>query len=161
MSAISAGKKPAPEVIDRLILPLVEKAGPRWQSTLDEVLGLAEIGERVGFSGGVRAVGTRLAAVDSRIEAAGLFAGSYVPRRTLEEARQVTIPLHVLLQWDDEGNDRGMALEFFDAFGSQEKSLYVNIGGHTGVRHFPGDDARRCFVRHLASVVGGEGSGSA
>jgi hypothetical protein len=80
MSAISAGEKPAPEVIDRLILPLVEKAGPRWQNTLDEVLGLAEIGERGGFSGGVIAVGTRLVAVDSRIEAASLFAGSYVPQ---------------------------------------------------------------------------------
>jgi hypothetical protein len=160
MSAISAGEKPASDVIDRLILPLVEKAVPEWQTTLDEVLGLPEIGERVGFSGGVIAVGTRLAAVDSRIAAASLFAGSYVPRTTLEEARQVTIPLHVLLQWDDEGNDRGMALELFDAFGSKEKTLYANMGGHTGVPHFAGEDAGRFFVRHLGSVADGEGTSS-
>ena len=57
-----------------------------------------------------------------------------------EEARQVTIPLQVLLQWDDEGNDRQMALDLFDAFGSKEKTLHANMGGHTGVPQFEGDD---------------------
>ena len=152
--AISAGEHPTENVIDRLILPLVDKAVPEWQTTLDELLGLPEIGERVGFSGGVIAIGTRLAAIDSRIAAAGLFAGIYVPRTTMEEARQVTIPLHVLLQWDDEGNDRGMALDLFDAFGSTEKTLYANMGGHTGVPQFAGEDAARFFARHLGSVVG-------
>jgi len=152
--AISAGEQPANDVIDRLILPLVDKAVPELQTTLDEILGLPEIGERVGFSGGVIAIGVRLAAIDPRILAAGLFAGSYVPRRTMEEARQVTIPLHVLLQWDDEGNDRGMALDLFDAFGSTEKTLNANMGGHTGVPHFAGDDAERFFARHLGIPVG-------
>jgi hypothetical protein len=153
VSAIAAGERPGEDVIDRLVLPLVEKAVPEWQTTLDEVLGLPEIGGRVGFSGGVIAIGTRLAAVDSRIAAAGLFAGSYIPRTTVEEARQVTIPLHVLLQWDDEGNDRGMALDLFDAFGSKEKTLYANMGGHTGVPHFAGEDAVRFFTRHLGAAV--------
>lgn len=152
--AISGGQPPADEVIDRLILPLVERAVPEWQTTLDEVLGLPEIGERVGFSGGVIAIGTRLAAMDSRIAAAGLFAGSYVPTTTMEEARRVTIPLHVLLQWDDEGNDRQMALDLFDAFGSAEKTLYANMGGHTGVPQFAGEDAARFFARHLGAVDG-------
>jgi hypothetical protein len=40
---------------------------------------------------------------------AGLFAGSFVPAATFDEARQLTIPLHVLLQWDDKGNDRQFA----------------------------------------------------
>ncbi|MFP3467407.1 alpha/beta hydrolase [Leifsonia sp. SIMBA_070] len=150
--AISAGERPSDDVIDRLILPLVEKAVPEWQATLDEVLGLPEIGEQVGFSGGVIAIGVRLAAIDPRIAAAGLFAGSYVPRATLEEARRVSIPLHVLLQWDDDGNDRGMALDLFDAFGSTEKSLYANMGGHTGVPHFAGDEASRFFARHLGAA---------
>lgn len=151
--ALSAGERPTEDVIDRLILPLVDRAVPEWQTTLDEVLGLPGIGERVGFSGGVIAIGTRLAAIDSRIAAAGLFAGSYVPRTTMEEARQVTIPLHVLLQWDDEGNDRGMALDLFDAFASTEKTLQANMGGHTGVPPFASEDATRFFARHLGSVV--------
>jgi hypothetical protein len=151
--AISAGEQPAEDVIDRLILPLVDKAVPEWQTTLDEVLRLPEIGGRVGFSGGVIAIGVRLAAIDPRIAAAGLFAGSYVPRTTIQEARRVTIPLHVLLQWDDEGNDRGMALALFDAFASAEKTLYANMGGHTGVPEFAGEDAARFFARHLGAAV--------
>lgn len=154
LRAISAGEQPRPDVVDRLILPLVDQAVPEWQTALDEVLDLPEISDRVGYSGGVIAIGVRLAAIDSRIAAAGLFAGSYVPRTTMEEARRVTIPLHVLLQWDDEGNDRRMALELFEAFASPEKTLYANMGGHTGVPQFAGEDAARFFARHLGSVAG-------
>ena len=66
-----------------------------------------------------------------------------------DEARRITIPLHVLLQWDDESNDRQMALDVFDAFGSREKTLQANMGGHTGVPSFAGEDAARFFARHL------------
>lgn len=152
MRAITAGEKPSADVIDRLILPLVDRAVPEWQLTLDELLELPDIGDRVAFSGGVIAIGTRLAAIDSRIVAAGLFAGSFVPRSTMAEARRVTVPLHVLLQWDDEGNDRQMALDLFDAFGSTEKTLYANMGGHTGVPPFAGEDAARFFARHLGGA---------
>lgn len=148
-AAIASGDKPSGDVIDALILPLVDRSVDEWQAALDELLLLPEIDERVGFSGGVIAIAVRFAAIDSRISAAGLFAGSYVPRSTVEEARRITIPLHVLLQWDDEGNDRGAALELFDAFGSQEKTLHVNMGGHTGVAEFAGEDAARFFARHL------------
>ncbi|WP_416900468.1 hypothetical protein [Micromonospora echinospora] len=94
-------------------------------------------------------VGIRLAVVEPRITAAVFFAGSLVPRTMFEEARQVTIPLHVLLQWDDEGNDRQAALDLFDAFGSREKTLHANMGGHTGVPQFAGQDATAFFARHL------------
>ena len=110
---------------------------------------LPEIGGPVGFSGGVTAVGIRLALVDPRIAALGLFAGTFVPRAMLDDARRLTTPLHVLLQWDDRGNDRQRALDLFDAFGSAEKTLQANTGGHTGVPSFAGDDAARFFSRHL------------
>jgi hypothetical protein len=97
----------------------------------------------------VFAIGIRLALVEPRIAAAGLFAGTFVPRAMFDEARRITIPLHVLLQWDDEANDREAALELFDAFGSREKTLQANMGGHTGVPSHAGDDAGRFFVRHL------------
>jgi hypothetical protein len=61
----------------------------------------------------------------------------------------VTIPLLVLLQWDDEGNDRQVALDLFDAFGSTEKALHANMGGHTGVPWYEGDAGTRFFTRHL------------
>jgi hypothetical protein len=141
--------KPIDEIVDALVLPLVEKAVPEWQATLDALLSLPEIGGPVGCEGGVIAIGIRLAVVEPRIAAALLFAGSFVPAAMFEEARQVTIPLHVLLQWDDEGNDRQAALDLFDAFGSKEKTLHANMGGHTGVPQFEGDDGNRFFARHL------------
>ncbi|MEV0225145.1 alpha/beta hydrolase [Streptomyces sp. NPDC050704] len=147
--AMEAGEPVSDEIIDALILPLVDKAVPEWQAALDALLALPEIGGPVMYSGGVISIGTRLAVVEPRISAAVLFAGSFVPRAMFEEARQVTIPLHVLLQWDDEGNDRQAALDLFDAFGSKEKSLHANMGGHTGVPQFAGEDAAQFFTRHL------------
>ncbi|MFD0690090.1 alpha/beta hydrolase [Actinomadura fibrosa] len=146
---LEAGEPVSEDIIDRLVLPLVEKAVPEWRTTLDALLALPEIGGPVGFSGGVIAIGVRLAVVEPRISAAVLFAGSFVPRATFEEARQVTIPLHVLLQWDDEGNDRQAALDLFDAFGSKEKALNANMGGHTGVPEYAGDAAAQFLARHL------------
>jgi dienelactone hydrolase len=148
--ALEAGGPVDGEIVDRLILPLVDKAVPEWQVTLDALLLLPEIGGPVGYSGGVISIGIRLAVVEPRISAAVLFAGSFVPRIMFEEARQVTIPLHVLLQWDDEGNDRQAALDLFDAFSSKEKTLNANMGGHTGTPQFAGDAAARFLARHLS-----------
>ena len=147
--AIGAGGPVDDGIVERLILLLVEQAVPEWRATLDALLALPEINGPVGYSGGVMAIGIRLAVVEPRIVAAGLFAGSYVPRSMIEEARQITIPLHVLLQWDDEGNDRQLALELFDAFGSKEKALNANMGGHTGVPQSAGEAGARFFTRHL------------
>ncbi|WP_217548084.1 alpha/beta hydrolase [Streptomyces sp. GbtcB6] len=147
--AMEAGEPVSDEIVDALVLPLVDKAVPEWQAALDALLALPEIGGPVGYSGGVISIGVRLAAVEPRISAAVLFAGSFVPRALFEEARQVTIPLHVLLQWDDEGNNRQAALDLFDAFGSKEKSLHAHLGGHTGVPQFAGDAAAQFFTRHL------------
>lgn len=147
--ALSAGQPVPDDVVDRLVLPLVDQAVPEWQAALDALLEVPELTGPVGFSGGVISIGVRLASVDDRVAAAVFFAGSYVPRSILEQARGITIPLYMLLQWDDEGNDRQMALDLFDAFGSSEKTLTANLGGHTGVPRHAGEDANRFFVRHL------------
>ncbi|WP_328557686.1 alpha/beta hydrolase [Streptomyces sp. NBC_00358] len=147
--ALQAGKPVSDEIVDALVLPLVDKAVPEWQTALDALLSLPEIGGPVAFEGGVISIGIRLALVEPRIAVAGFFAGSLVPAAIVEEARQVTIPLRVLLQWDDEGNDRQAALDLFDAFGSKEKSLHANLGGHTGVPRSEMEDGARFFARHL------------
>jgi hypothetical protein len=147
--ALAAGEPVDDEIVDRLVLPLVEQAVPEWRAALDALLALPGIGGPVGYAGGVIAIGVRLAVVEPRIVAALLFAGSFVPRAVFEEARQVGIPLLVLLQWDDEGNDRQRALELFDAFGTREKTLHANMGGHTGVPQFEGEAGNRFFARHL------------
>jgi hypothetical protein len=146
--AMKAGE-PVGGIVDALILPLVDEAVPEWRTTLDALLSLSEISGPVGYEGGVIAIGIRLAVVEPRIRAANLFAGSFLPSASFEEARQVAIPLQVLLQWDDEGNDRRAALDLFDAFGSSEKTLHANLGGHTGVPAFEIDAGARFFSRHL------------
>ncbi|MEU9056750.1 alpha/beta hydrolase [Streptomyces sp. NPDC048384] len=145
--AMQAGE-PVDEVFESLVGPLVEMAVPEWRTTLDALLSLPEIGGPVGYSGWT-AVGIRLAVVEPRIAAAGFFAGGYVPRAQRDEARQVTIPLLFLLQWDDEGNPRQRALDLFEAFGTKEKTLHANMGGHTGTPWFEVDDGNRFFGRHL------------
>jgi dienelactone hydrolase len=147
--ALRAGERVGDEIVDRLVLPLVDQAVPEWQTTVDALLALPEIEGPVGYSGGVTSLGIRLAVVEPRISAAVLFAGSFIPRTIVEQARQVTVPLLVLLQWDDEGNDRQSALDAFDALGSKEKTLHANMGGHAGVPQFEGDDVARFFARHL------------
>ncbi|MEV5604747.1 alpha/beta hydrolase [Streptomyces sp. NPDC052299] len=147
--ALQAGEPVTDEIIDAVVLPLVDQAVPELRAAMDAILALPEVTGPVGYSGGVISIGVRLAAVDPRIEAAALFAGSFIPRTTYDEARRLTIPLHVLLQWDDEGNDRQAALDLFDAFGSKEKSLHANMGGHTGVPAHAGAAAAHFFTRHL------------
>lgn len=147
--ALQSGEPVDDDIVDRLVLPLVDRAVPEWQAVLDALLSLPGIRGPVGVAGGVIAIAVRLAVVEQRIRAALLFAGSFVPRSTVDEARRVTVPLQVLLQWDDEGNDRRMALDLFDAFGSKEKTLHANMGGHTGVPDFEADAGTRFFARHL------------
>jgi dienelactone hydrolase len=145
--AMRAGE-PVDEIFESLVGPLVENAVPEWRTTLDALLALPEIGGPVGYSGWT-ALGIRLAVTEPRIAAACCFAGGFVPRAQREEARRVTVPLLLLLQWDDEGNPRQRALDLFDAFGSREKTLHANLCGHTGTPWFELDDGNRFFGRHL------------
>ncbi|MER5738473.1 alpha/beta hydrolase [Streptomyces sp. NPDC002262] len=146
--AMRAGE-PVDEIFESFIGPMVENAVPDWRTTLDALLPLPEISGPVGYSGGWTALGIRLAVTEPRIAAAGFFAGGYVPRAQREEARRVTIPLLFLLQWDDEGNPRQRALDLFDSFGSEEKTLHANLGGHTGTPAFELEDGCRFLDRHL------------
>ncbi|ANS65826.1 hypothetical protein SLINC_3602 [Streptomyces lincolnensis] len=121
--------EPVDEIFESFIGPLVEKAVPDWRTALGALLKLPEVGGPVGYSGWM-ALGIRLAAVEP-------------------EARRITVPLLMLLQWDDEGNPRQRALDLFDAFASKEKTLHANPGGHTGTPWFELEDGNRFFDRHL------------
>lgn len=139
---------PADEVLESFVGPLVENAVPDWLTALDALLALPDVAGPVGYTGWT-ALGIRLAAAEPRIAAAGLFAGGYVPLAQREQARRITVPLLLLLQWDDEGNPRQRALDLFDAFGSTEKTLHANVGGHLGTPWFEREDGDRFFDRHL------------
>lgn len=146
--AMAAGE-PVDEIVDRLVIPLVDAAEPESRAAIDALLELPEISGPVGCDGGVFALGLRLAANEPRVAASVLFAGTFVPEAIIKEARDITIPVHVLLQWDDAGGNRDQALRVFDAIGSREKTLHANTGGHTGVPEFEFDAVAAFFTRHL------------
>lgn len=107
------------------------------------------------------AIGVPFAAAEPRITAAifGLAANDTLA----EAAARVTVPVEFLLQWDDELVPRQSGLALFDAFGSRQKTLHANPGGHTSVPAFELESSERFFARHLveggASVTAGSPSG--
>ena len=145
--ALAAGE-PVDAIFESFIVPLVEQAVPEWQATLDALLALSGISGPVGYEG-MAATGIRLAVAEPRIAAAAFFAGGFVPADVRSQARRVLVPVQLLLQWDDEGNDRQAALDLFDNFGSREKTLHANMGGHAGTPWFEADEVARFFARHL------------
>ena len=145
--ATQAGE-PIDSFLDAIVGPLVVQAVPEWRTTLDALLSLPEIDVPVGYLG-MTATGIGLTVVEPRISAAGFFTGGFVPEALRAQAPQVTVPILLLVQWDDTGNDRQLALDLFDAFGATEKTLHANLGGHAGTPWFEVDDAARFFDRHL------------
>ena len=124
-------------------------AATEWQVVLDA---LAEAGIGTGPVGlwGVSmgcATASPLAAAEPRITAAALgLAGA---DGLASFAARITVPVEFALQWDDEFVPRDAALALFDAFGSTEKSLHANSGGHMALPRFEIDSAVRFFARHL------------
>src|SRR4051794_41454446 len=68
--ALEAGEPVDDEIVDRLVLPLVDKAVPEWQATLDALLSLSEIRGQGGVAGGGVALRGPLAGGGPRITAA-------------------------------------------------------------------------------------------
>lgn len=145
--ALQVGE-PVDEILESLVGPLVHDAAPEWRAVLGDLLLLPELDGRVGYSGWA-ALGIRLTVAEPRIAATCLFAGGFVPRAQRDEARQVTAPVLLLLQWDDAGNPRQRAFDLFDAFSSAEKTLHANRGGHLGTPAFELEDTCRFLARHL------------
>lgn len=95
--------------------------------------------------------GLPLAAQDSRISAAVFGLNALAPENTTmrEQAESLTIPILFLIQRNDELMTIEAALALWDAFGSKEKTMHVNPGGHVQVPLFERDSSERFFRRHL------------
>jgi pimeloyl-ACP methyl ester carboxylesterase len=149
--ARAAGEPEGPIVV-RYNADLARRAVPEWRATLDALQQLPEIGPDgpVGYLGinmGT-AIGVPFVAGDPRITAA-VF-GQFWPESLVDAARQITIPIEFVLQWDDEHIPRHAGLALFDAFASAEKTLHANAGRHKQLPRFEADSAVRFFARHLA-----------
>lgn len=132
------------------------KAVPEWQATLDALQELDIIGRDgpVGYWGVSMgtAIGVPFVAAEPRITAAVFGLAGLHPASTAmaQAAAQITIPVEFVFQWDDEIASRDAGIALFDAFGSTEKTMHVNPGGHLGIPLFERDSWERFYTRHLA-----------
>ncbi|MGC0363633.1 pimeloyl-ACP methyl ester carboxylesterase [Rhodococcus sp. 27YEA15] len=154
--ARSAGEPIAPIVVD-YTTSLAKRAVPEWQTTLDALQALPVIGpdRPVGYAGVSLGVvtGVALAAVEPRIAALS-FGGVFVDDVLIDAARKVTAPVEYRIPWNDEELDRQSAIDLFDAFGSEEKTLHAYTGRRYPVPDYELDSAARFFVRHLRPTSG-------
>ncbi|MDG4826212.1 alpha/beta hydrolase [Asanoa sp. WMMD1127] len=152
-AARAAGEPEGPIVV-RYNADLARRAVPEWRATLDALQELPEIGAAgpVGFFGlnMATAIGVPFVAADDRITAA-VF-GLHWPDALAGTAKEITVPVQYVLQWDDEHIPREAGLALFDAFGSAEKTLHANAGRHKDLPRFESEDAVAFFARHLAAV---------
>lgn len=86
-------------------------------------------------------------AAEPRVRAAVLGLGGALA--SAAEAARITVPVEFLLQWDDERVPREAGLALYEAFGSAEKTLHANPGGHGDLPAFELDSTLRFLARHL------------
>jgi pimeloyl-ACP methyl ester carboxylesterase len=151
---IAEGGRITPEVA-RALAERHRKAVPEWRATLDALQELDEVGSAgpVGYWGVSMGtlIGVPFVAGEPRIVAAVLgLAG--LPQDNAEYAgyaAAVTVPVEFVFQWDDELVAREAGIAMFDAFGSTEKTLHANPGGHLGIPEFERDSWERFYRRYL------------
>jgi len=129
---------------------------PEWKAALDAVQELDFVGGEgpVGYWGlsmGT-AFGVPFVAAEPRIKCAVFGLAGLRPGATEFEAaaRSITVPLQFAFQWDDAVAPRENGIALFEAFGSTQKTMHVNPGGHIEIPESEGDAWERFYMRHLA-----------
>jgi len=132
------------------------QAAAEWKVMLDTVQGLDFIGadQPVGYWGVSMgtAFGVPFVAAEPRIRCAVFgLAGLRKGARYLEDAaKAITIPVQFVFQWDDAVASREDGIALFNAFGSTEKTMHINPGGHLGIPAFERTAWYEFFTRHLS-----------
>jgi dienelactone hydrolase len=148
---------PMTEDFVRRMAERARQAVAEWRATLDALQELDVIGTGgpVGYWGVSMGtgIGVPFVAAEPRITAAVFGLSGLHPSATemAEAARRITVPVEFVFQWDDEIATRAAGIALFDAFGSTEKTMHVNPGGHLGIPAFERDSWERFFARHLVA----------
>lgn len=132
------------------------KAAAEWRATLDAVQQLDVVGrhDRVGYWGvsmGTR-FGVPFVADEPRIACAifGLFGVFQGLEDHKAAAERIQIPLTFVFQWEDELMSREQGMALFNAFGSRQKTMHVNPGGHVDIPAHEREAWLAFWRRHLA-----------
>ena len=135
------------------------QAVPEWRATLDAVRTIPEVGEGpVGYWGVSMgtSIGVPFLAAEPRVQCAVL--GLNGLRTGQDEfaklAASIAIPLLFVFQRNDELVNMEAGLALYDAFGSKEKAMHINPGGHVQIPAYEREDFERFYLRHLGP--GGE-----
>ncbi len=133
---------------------LASQAVPEWQAALDVALehfvpSVESIGYR-GVSHGTW-IGVPLLAEDKRFKCAVLGLSQLHPDHVAfrRAANRIKIPVRFAFQWDDPIRSREYGIELFNAFGSSDKSMHINPGGHTEIPLTEADSWDNFFKHHL------------
>jgi pimeloyl-ACP methyl ester carboxylesterase len=154
-----AQRRPADPEMLREMVTRAARALPEWRAALDAVQTLDYVGSGgpVGYWGVSMGTmnGVPFVAAEPRINAAvfGLAGLNPANEAMAEAARSITIPVEFTLQSDDEIVARSAGVALFDAFGSTEKTMHINPGGHLGIPFFEASSWERFFTRHLGAAV--------
>lgn len=145
----AAGEELAPLIAGFQAL-VARQTVPEWRAVLDAVQQLDHVGTGpVGYWGVSLGcgLGVPFVAAEPRVHAAVLGLGGALA--SADAAARITVPVELLVQWDDERMPRAQGLALFDALGSAEKTLHANRGKHGEVPEFELDSTLRFFARHF------------
>jgi hypothetical protein len=98
------------------------------------------------------AIGVPFVATEPRIKCAVFGLAGMRPGNSEFEAaaRKITIPVQFVFQWDDAVATREQGIGLFDAFGSKQKTMHINPGGHMDIPNFEADAWEAFYLRHMA-----------
>jgi dienelactone hydrolase len=124
-----------------------------WKALLDELESQSDTsGGPYGYWGvsmGAR-YGIPLVATEPRISAAVLGLFGLLPDPAFRDTvESITLPLLFLFQYHDELMTPEAGLALWEAFGSEEKSMHINPGGHVAIPTFEREASAAFFARHL------------
>lgn len=132
-----------------------ERPVKEWNAALDAVQKLDFIGDKgpVGYWGVSMgtAFGVPFVAQQPRVTCAifGLAGLREGAKEFEEAANKITIPVQFVFQWEDAVAPRENGIALFNAFGSQEKTMHINPGGHMDIPNFERTDWESFYTRHL------------
>jgi hypothetical protein len=121
----------------RYLDSLAAQAVPEWQQAMDVTTEFLTDVEAIGYWGVSQGtwIGVPLLAAETRFKCAVLGLSQLDPDHSefRKAAQRIKIPLRFAFQWDDSIRSRQYGIDLFNAFGSSDKSMHINPGGHTEI----------------------------